>query len=82
MLGGDISITRVASASFSMSGGGVASLFRLMRRHVTRVGPEALCGGTTTRRPDRRQLRMVPPRASTMKLIKNLLVVQERFDGN
>ncbi len=73
MFGGATSITLVANASFSISGGGVASLFRLMRRQVTLVGPEALCGGTTTRRPGRRQLRMVPPRASTIKLIKNLL---------
>ena len=40
--------------------------------HVTRMGMGALRGGMMTRTPECRQPRMAPPRASTMKLTKNL----------
>ena len=39
---------------------------------VTRMGMGAFLGGMMTRTPEWRQPRMAPPRASTMKLTRNL----------
>lgn len=53
-------------------GGRDASLCLLTRRHVMRVGAVHLRGGMMMRMPLWRLPRMEPPRASTMKLTKNL----------
>lgn len=42
------------------------------RRHVTRVGCGVARGGTMTRNPEKRVPHTTPPRASTIKLTRNL----------
>ena len=69
---GPISRIREASASPSMSGGGWISFSFFTSLHVTRVGMQALPGGTMMRTPEWRQPRIAPPRASTMKLTRKL----------
>ena len=46
---------------------------------MTRMGMGALRGGMMTRTPECRQPRMAPPRASTMKLTRNLPRLQVLF---
>lgn len=62
----------LARPSSSASGGGVLSFCGLTRRQVMRVGAAHVRGGITTRRPLCRLPLMEPPRASTMKLTRNL----------
>jgi hypothetical protein len=45
-----------------------------------RIGIGAFLGGMMTRTPEWRQPRMAPPRASTMKLTKNLGEARERLE--
>lgn len=66
----------LARPSSSASGGGVLSFWGLTRRQVMRVGAAHVRGGITTRRPLWRLPLMEPPRASTMKLTRNLGVGQ------
>lgn len=65
-------MTLLARPSSSASGGGVGSFWGFTRRQVMRVGAAHVRGGTTTLRPLCRLPRMEPPRASTMKLTRNL----------
>lgn len=62
----------LARPSSSASGGGVLSFWGLTRRQVIRVGAAQVRGGITTLRPLWRLPLMEPPRASTMKLTRNL----------
>ena len=61
-----------AICSPSMRGGGWISLSFLKYRQVIRMGIGAFLGGMITRTPEWRHPRIAPPRASTMKLTKNL----------
>lgn len=70
---GPTSRIRDAHASPSINGGGWIKRSRLTYRHVIRIGIGAFRGGIITRTPEWRQPRIAPPRASTMKLTKNLL---------
>ena len=69
---GPSAMTLLARPSSSASGGGVGSFWGFTRRQVMRVGAAHVRGGTTTLRPLCRLPRMEPPRASTMKLTRNL----------
>ena len=69
---GPRAMTLLARPSSSASGGGVGSFWGFTRRQVMRVGAAHVRGGTTTLRPLCRLPRMEPPRASTMKLTRNL----------
>lgn len=69
---GPTSTRRLARPSPSTMGGGEASLCRLTRRQVMRVGAVHLRGGMMMRIPLWRLPRIEPPRASTMKLTRNL----------
>ena len=60
-------------ASPSISGGGWINLSFLRYRQVILIGIGAFLGGMITRTPECLHPRMAPPRASTMKLTKNLL---------
>ena len=62
-----------AMASPSISGGGWINLSFLRYRQVILIGIGAFLGGMITRTPECLHPRMAPPRASTMKLTKNLL---------
>lgn len=62
----------LARPSSSASGGGVFSFWGFTRRQVMRVGAAHVRGGITTLRPLWRLPLMDPPRASTMKLTRNL----------
>lgn len=62
----------LASPSPSTSGGGLVSFCGFTRRQVMRVGAAHVRGGMMTRRPLCLLPRIEPPRASTMKLTKNL----------
>ena len=62
----------LARPSSSASGGGVLSFCGLTRRQVMRVGAAHVRGGITTLRPLWRLPLIEPPRASTMKLTRNL----------
>lgn len=64
---------RLARPSSSASDGGAGSFWGFTRRQVMRVGAAQVRGGTTTRSPWCRLPRMEPPRASTMKLTRNLV---------
>lgn len=63
---------RLPRPSSSARGGGAGSFWGFTRRQVMRVGAAQARGGMTTRRPWCRLPRMEPPRASTMKLTRNL----------
>lgn len=63
---------RLPRPSSSASGGGAGSFWGFTRRQVMRVGAAQARGRMTTRRPWCRLPRMEPPRASTMKLTRNL----------
>ena len=65
-----------AMASPSIMGGGWISLSFLRYRQVILIGMGAFRGGMITRTPECRQPRIAPPRASTMKLTKNLEIFQ------
>jgi len=71
---GPISSTCVARPSPELSWGWrrLPSLCRRAMRQVMRVGMQAASGGTRMRRPWRRRALTAAPRASTMKLIRNL----------
>lgn len=69
---GPNAIIRLASPSSSARGGGACSFCGLTRRQVMRVGAAHVLGGMMTRKPLCRLPRMEPPRASTMKLTRNL----------
>lgn len=69
---GPRAMTLLARPSSSASGGGVGSFWGFTRRQVMRVGAAHVRGGTTTLRPLCLLPRMEPPRASTMKLTRNL----------
>lgn len=62
----------LASPSPSTSGGGLVSFCGFTRRQVMRVGAAQVRGGMMTRRPLCLLPRIEPPRASTMKLTRNL----------
>lgn len=72
---------RLARPSSSASGGGAGSFWGFTRRQVMRVGAAQARGGMTTRSPWCRLPRMEPPRASTMKLTRNLEQTQARAGG-
>ena len=72
ILDGPREMMRLARPSPSTSGGGVVSFWGLTRRQVMRVGAAHVRGGMITRRPWCRLPLMEPPRASTMKLTRNL----------
>ena len=74
---GPIFRIRVARDSPSFSGGGCESFSRFISLQVMRVGAQARPGGTITRIPEWRQPRIAPPRASTMKLTRNLQYMHE-----
>lgn len=69
---GPRAIILLASPSSSARGGGAGSFWGLTRRQVMRVGAAHVLGGMMTRRPLCLLPRMEPPRASTMKLTRNL----------
>lgn len=66
---------RLAKPSPSTSGGGVVSFWGFTRRQVMRVGAAQVRGGMITRKPWCLLPRIEPPRASTMKLTRNLGIV-------
>ena len=72
MLAGPSDMIRLAKPSPSTRGGGVVSFWGLTRRQVIRVGAAQVRGGMMTRRPLCLLPRIEPPRASTMKLTRNL----------
>jgi len=69
---GPTSMILEAHASPSISGGGWMRRSRRRYLQVMRMGIWALFGGMMTRTPEWRQPRIAPPRASTMKLTRNL----------
>lgn len=73
MLAGPSEMMRLASPSPSTRGGGVVSFWGLTRRQVMRVGAAQVRGGMMTRRPLCLLPRIDPPRASTIKLTRNLV---------
>lgn len=73
MLAGPSEMILLASPSPSTSGGGQVSFCGFTRRQVMRVGAAHVRGGMMTRRPLCLLPRMEPPRASTMKLTRNLV---------
>lgn len=72
MLAGPREMIRLARPSPSTRGGGVASFCGFTRRQVMRVGAAQVRGGMMTRRPLCLLPLIEPPRASTMKLTRNL----------
>lgn len=73
MLAGPREMILLASPSPSTSGGGLVSFCGFTRRQVMRVGAAQVRGGMMTRRPLCLLPRIEPPRASTIKLTRNLL---------
>lgn len=73
---------RLPRPSSSASGGGAGSFWGFTRRQVMRVGAAQARGGMTTRSPWWRLPRMEPPRASTMKLTRNLERTEARAGGD
>lgn len=69
---GPRAMIRLAKPSSSARFGGAGSFWGFTRRQVMRVGAAQARGGMTTRSPWCRLPRMEPPRASTMKLTRNL----------
>lgn len=69
---GPISTSLLTSPSPSTIGGGYARRWRFARRQVIRVGAWHFLGGTIIRIPSWRLPLIDPPRASTMKLTRNL----------
>lgn len=67
----------LASPSPSTSGGGLVSFCGFTRRQVMRVGAAHVRGGMITRRPLCLLPRIEPPRASTIKLTRNLFSEEE-----
>lgn len=74
MLAGPREMILLASPSPSTSGGGLVSFCGFTRRQVMRVGAAQVRGGMMTRRPLCLLPRIEPPRASTIKLTRNLSV--------
>lgn len=72
MLAGPREMILLASPSPSTSGGGLVSFCGFTRRQVMRVGAAQVRGGMMTRRPLCLLPRIEPPRASTIKLTRNL----------
>lgn len=77
MLAGPREMILLASPSPSTSGGGLVSFCGFTRRQVMRVGAAQVRGGMMTRRPLCLLPRIEPPRASTIKLTRNLLLDQK-----
>lgn len=75
ILDGPKEMIRLARPSPSTSGGGVVSFWGFTRRQVMRVGAAQVRGGMITRKPWCLLPRMEPPRASTIKLTRNLSIV-------
>lgn len=78
MLAGPREMILLASPSPSTSGGGLVSFCGFTRRQVMRVGAAQVRGGMMTRRPLCLLPRIEPPRASTIKLTRNLLLDRDR----
>lgn len=73
MLAGPREMILLANPSPSTNGGGLVSFCGFTRRQVMRVGAAQVRGGMMTRRPLCLLPRIEPPRASTIKLTRNLL---------